>query len=332
MGARLARFLAVAAPPLLTLGLGGEPAARADEPPKPPARRCPAEMVRVHGYCIDRWESSLVDVTTGEPLSPYYAPVKNDLDAAYEYWQSERFTLGDEAAQRAPLPELPAWQREHTFSPRAVSRPGVVPQGYLSYYTAKKACTNAGKRLCTEKEWVTACEGERATKFPYGERYKVFACNVFRPYHPAFVLHQNSSLGHRDPRLNLVVEGEDDPLLRATGATPSCVSRWGADVIYDMVGNVDEWVEGEKRPTFVGGFYARSTTNGCEARVDSHAPQYYDYSLGTRCCADAAPSSPAAPASAAPAKATPAASAGAAPKAVTTPAPVASPNGVVEKN
>jgi hypothetical protein len=53
-----------------------------------------------------------------------------------------------------------------------------------------------------------------------------------------------------------------------------------------MVGNLDEWVEGETRPVFVGGFYARSTTKGCEARVDSHAPAYYDYSLGTRCCLD----------------------------------------------
>ena len=185
-----------------------------------------------------------------------------------------------------PLPEPPAWQRNHAFSPRAVSRPGVVPQGYLSYYTAKRACGNAGKRLCTEKEWVSACQGEHATKFPYGERYKAFACNVFRPYHPGFALHQNSSIGHRDPRLNLLIEGDDDPLLRPTGGTPSCVSHFGGDVIFDMVGNLDEWVEGEKQPVFVGGFYARSTTKGCEAKVDSHAAPYFDYSLGTRCCID----------------------------------------------
>jgi hypothetical protein len=271
---------------LLALGSGRVTEARADEPP-PAGRRCPSEMVSVRQFCIDRWESSFVDATTGEPLSPYYPAVKSDMEAAYEYWLFERRSLGDEAAHEMPLPEPSPWQTSHSFTPRAVSRPGVVPQGYLSYYTAKKACTNAGKRLCTEKEWVTACGGEHGLKYPYGDHYKVFACNVFRPYHPGFVLHQNSSIGHRDPRLNLVVEENEDPLLRLTGSTPSCRSHWGADAVEDMVGNLDEWVEGEKQPVFVGGFYSRSTTKGCEARVDSHAAVYFDYSLGTRCCLDA---------------------------------------------
>ena len=268
----------------LARGTGSE--AQADEPPRP-VRPCPPEMVSVRQFCIDRWESSFVDATTGEPLSPYYPPVKSEMEAAYEYWQFARHWLGDEPAHHMPLPEPSVWQTAHAFTPRAVSRPGVVPQGYLSYYTAKKACENAGKRLCTEKEWVTACGGERGLKYPYGDRYKVFACNVFRPYHPGFALHQNSSIGHRDPRLNLVVEENEDPLLRLTGATPSCRSHWGGDAVEDMVGNLDEWVEGEKQPVFVGGFYSRSTTKGCEARVDSHAAAYFDYSLGTRCCSDA---------------------------------------------
>jgi formylglycine-generating enzyme len=281
----------LALPPLATLALvllagAGVPDARADDSVKT-ARRCPADMVSVRQFCVDRWESSFVDATTGEALSPYYPPVGSELEAAYEYWLLERRVLGEEAAHAMPLPEPSLWQQSHAFSPRAVSRPGVIPQGYLSYFTAKKACTNAGKRLCTEKEWVTACGGERGLQYPYGDRYRVFACNVFRPYHPGFVLHQNSSVGHRDPRLNLVVEVNDDPLLRPTGGTPSCGSRWGTDAVEDMVGNLDEWVEGEKQPVFVGGFYARSTTKGCEARVDSHAPAYFDYSLGTRCCMDA---------------------------------------------
>jgi hypothetical protein len=50
-----------------------------------------------------------------------------------------------------------------------------------------------------------------------------------------------------------------------------------------MVGNLDEWVESDP-PEFVGGFYARMSTQGCEAKVSSHAAIYYDYSTGTRCC------------------------------------------------
>lgn len=260
--------------------------ARAEEPPSAP-RRCPTEMVEVRGFCIDRFESGMVDAASGDALSPYYPASRSELVGVFDYWQLEARAVGDAAARALPLPELPLVQRERPFAPRAVSRAGVVPQGYLSYFSAKKACANAGKRLCSEKEWVTACGGERGLKFPYGERYTALACNVYRPYHPAAVLHGNSSLGHRDPRLNLLVEGENDPLLRPTGTTPRCKSVWGGDAVYDMVGNIDEWVEGEKRPAFVGGFYARSTTKGCEAKVDVHAGPYYDYSTGTRCCRNA---------------------------------------------
>jgi len=108
-------------------------------------------------------------------------------------------------------------------------------------------------------------------------------CNVYRLIHPAAVLHGSASLGHRDPRLNLVYEGES-PLLRTTGETAACASHWDDDRIFDMVGNVDEWVEDGM---FLGGFYSRSTTQGCESKVSVHAPAYYDYSTGTRCCRDA---------------------------------------------
>jgi formylglycine-generating enzyme required for sulfatase activity len=103
--------------------------------------------------------------------------------------------------------------------------------------------------------------------------------------HPAAVLHASASLGHLDPRLNLVDERGVDPLLRLTGATATCASEFGGGKLYDMVGNLDEWVESDP-PEFVGGFYARMSTQGCEARVGSHAAIYYDYSTGTRCCRD----------------------------------------------
>ena len=75
-------------------------------------------------------------------------------------------------------------------------------------------------------------------------------------------------------------------MLRRTGDTALCSSRWGDDEIFDMVGNLDEWVadEGGK---FVGGFYARATREGCAASISAHPPEYFDYSLGVRCCADA---------------------------------------------
>ena len=185
-----------------------------------------------------------------------------------------------------PLPPVPEVEQGKNFEPRAVSRAGVVPQGYLSYSLAERACKNAGKRLCTEDEWVAACEGTRRTKFPYGEKFQLRACNVYRYYHPAFLLHGNSSVGHTDPRLNLILERGTDPVLRLTGDTARCTSDWAGDQIHDMVGNLDEWISDDSG-VFVGGFYARATREGCEARISSHSPVYYDYSLGTRCCRSA---------------------------------------------
>jgi formylglycine-generating enzyme required for sulfatase activity len=247
---------------------------------------CPPEMVRVHSICVDRWEASTVDRRTGEPLSPYYPPEPSLLREVWQAWEIDRSAFGSDGARATPLPELTEWQRTHVFDARAVSRANAVPQAYVSYPVAKRACENAGKRLCTHDEWMTACRGEHGTKFPYGESFDRTKCNVWGYVHPGVALHQSATFGHRDPRLNLVAEGGEKPLLRKTGATPSCVSRFGSDGIYDMVGNVDEWVDDGDKPEFVGGFYARSTSNGCESRVTNHAPQYYDYSLGIRCCKD----------------------------------------------
>src|SRR5690242_21609806 len=37
-----------------------------------------------------------------------------------------------------PISDLPLWQGTHDFTPRAVSRAGAVPQGYLTYYRSEE--------------------------------------------------------------------------------------------------------------------------------------------------------------------------------------------------
>jgi formylglycine-generating enzyme required for sulfatase activity len=249
------------------------------------ARPCSSDMVAVEEFCIDRFEASLVDASTGRLLSPHYPPSRRLLLEVYRAWTLERPFVGDEDARMMPLPEPPEWQKREPFTPKAVSRRGSVPQAFVSSHMARAACERAGKRLCTHDEWVTACRGRKNRKFPYGDTFDRAQCNVYGYIHPAYVLHGNSSAGHRDPRLNLLAIDGKRPLLRRTGTTESCASHWGDDAIYDMVGNVDEWVD-DPQGRFVGGFYARSTTSGCEAQVANHSPAYYDYSTGFRCCKD----------------------------------------------
>src|SRR5690349_6897571 len=129
---------------------------------------------------------------------------------------------------------------------------------------------------------MLACRGERDTKSPYGPTYRVGACNVFRKAHPGMILHGSWSTDLIDPRLNQVTE-DGQPLLRTTGGTETCKSQWGDDAVYDMVGNLDEWVD-DAVPTFAGGFYSRDTRQGCDSKITAHAARYLDYSIGTRCC------------------------------------------------
>lgn len=272
-----------------------------DRPPEPaappsseraqsPSLPCPEGMMSVAGrFCVDQWESSLVDKSTGLRLSPYYPPDRHLALATVREWESQRLRLGDKTARQIPLPPLPEFQRQREVEPVSTSSPGVIPNAYLSGLMAERACKNAGKRLCRHDEWMLACGGERRLRFPYGRAYRQGVCNIFRPLHPAIVLHANPILGHHDPRLDLVEEDNGDPLLRPTGATPGCKSEWDGKAAWDMNGNLDEWVA-DARGRLAGGFFSRARKEGCDATILEHPKAYYDYSTGARCCWSKEPS------------------------------------------
>lgn len=244
--------------------------------------RCPLDMVLVgEALCVDRYEATLVDARSDSALSPYYPPDGPKATYIAKIW-SDQHGSGTEVERSMPLPTLPPFQRERAMKPKALSRKGMVPQAYASGKDAALACENAGKRLCTRDEWKKACRGEQDRDFPYGATYERGKCNVVRDTHPGIVLWENPSINHTDPRFNLIKD-KQGPLLRKTGATPTCVSTWGDDAIYDMVGNVDEWID-DPDGTFVGAFYARGKKDGCQSGVESHVLSYADYSTGIRCC------------------------------------------------
>jgi hypothetical protein len=253
-----------------------------------PAPPCPSDMVSIAGrYCIDRFESSLVDAATGNTLSPDYPTTPGLLDFALGEWATARSRTGAVQARAFPLPFLSPERLGKKIDVRAENRLGARPNGYVTGVVAESACAAAGKRLCILDEFVTACRGEADTLFPYGDTYEDGVCNVFREEHPAAILHNNASIGHLDPRLNRV-DSRGKPLFQRTGQSLACRSRWGNDAAYDLAGNLDEWVA-EGAGAFAGGFYSRSTRAGCDALVTAHPFSYLDYSTGVRCCRDATP-------------------------------------------
>ena len=55
--------------------------------------------------------------------------------------------------------------------------------------------------------------------------------------------------------------------------------------VFDMVGNLHEWID-DPEGTFRGGFYMDTSRNGdgCSYETTAHNVQYHDYSTGFRCC------------------------------------------------
>lgn len=231
---------------------------RVDPTGRSPRTPCFDEQVRIDGFCIDKYEAYIV--------------------------------------------ELDAQGREHPHSPydiiddrriRAKVARDVVPQGYISQLQAKSACENAGKRLCKPDEFIRACRGPNKNDFyPYGgQKRRPGACNEGKGSFVALAFGQDFQKltyeNFNDPKLDQMPNG-----LARTGAFPRCASP---DGVFDLVGNLDEWVD--ERPDangharFRGGWYGDAENNGpgCLYVTSAHEPTYHDYSTGFRCCADAKP-------------------------------------------
>jgi formylglycine-generating enzyme len=231
-----------------------------------PRGRCPEGMADVEGrFCIDRYEATLMDVLSN----------------------------GEERAHSpfAPITEL--------TRVRAVSARAVFPQGYISAVEAQRACGESGKRLCKVAEWGKACRGPEPKSFGYGDRREPGRCND-NGKNPVLSLYGRGQWNWTT--MNQPLLNQQDGTLSRTGEHAGCTNGYG---VYDMVGNLHEWVA-DPSGTFYGGYYqdvsSKGHGEGCGYLTTAHEARYHDYSTGFRCCADVAGGSvgDAAPASAPP--------------------------------
>jgi hypothetical protein len=233
------------------LFLGALYPASADTEHDAPSPSCPPEMALVAStFCIDRFEDSTEEI-------------------------------GDDGARISHSPFLPVTG----LRVLAVSREKVFPQGYISRDEAEGACSEAGKRLCSDEEWLSACRGAKGLRYPYGNERRSGYCVDSGRVAPLPKLFAGSSIDFyqfgpmNDARLNQI-EGT----LAPTGSFPRCTNELK---VYDMVGNLHEWTQ-DPAGTFRGGFYLDTKINGegCSYRTVAHPASYHDYSTGFRCCAD----------------------------------------------
>jgi hypothetical protein len=118
---------------------------------------------------------------------------------------------------------------------------GRAPTHGITVAAARAACKARGQRLCTAKEWLRSC----GSLFPYGKAYDGAQCNT------------------------------GSGAVAASGSKKGCRSRYG---IFDLSGNVSEWVE--EGVAMGGDAKSEQGHASCPARSGG-GPL-----TGFRCCAD----------------------------------------------
>jgi len=155
-----------------------------------------------------------------------------------------------------------------------------VPQDWMSWFDAKKAVESIGKRLCTNKEWTMAAEGVNLHPLPYGNGYQrdEGVCNFDNSVGTIDVFEATSPNSNTSSQLR--------SLLVPSGSRPACVSDYG---VYDMAGNIDEWVVNESGKPYLSGLkggHVFGVRNASRPMTEAHGPAFSWYETGTRGCAD----------------------------------------------
>jgi len=154
----------------------------------------------------------------------------------------------------------------------AVSEAGREPARSVTWYEARDACKAAGKRLCSEAEWLTACTGS----IPVDEdRNGVFSTDILQGRQHVYGEHYHKGLC-ADSRK------KGDPRALITGNHPQCRTPEG---VYDLEGLTKEWIgHSPDKAALKGGSYFSRESTRCAYYKDGEAPDRRDDSIGFRCC------------------------------------------------
>jgi len=231
---------------------------------------CRAGLFCVHGYCVGQDDDGLCP-------DDMVALVSHELCIdRYEAYVSSSLTCDGTAFGIAGLYDFPPGFPENVASTgcrggcvgEAVVEPTVnlyacsvalhMPSMLLTWFQARRACDNVGKRLCSEFEWIEACAGAADSTYPYGDTYEPDTCNG-----------SEHGVGGAVP----------------TGSLSACVGS--APDLYDMSGNLWEWADNCGSNNLChpvgGGFSHGRSKLTCHSRGGDPPLQSLSR-IGFRCC------------------------------------------------
>ena len=214
-------------------------------------------------FCIDQYENSLsFNTECTSPLVPANEYLPTDFPPCVgctesnECWES--CNASDSEAQ--------------TITLYACSLVGEIPTRKATFFQARQACENVGKRICLASEWQAACTGlNREREYPYGTEYSYGTC-------------VDSGSGAPD-------ESRLGPA--PTGSFTMCQTPEG---IFDLVGNIGEHAADDYYDDYIilGADYS-SSLRGDRERLDCYSDRTNLYWMndsgggtisGFRCCLD----------------------------------------------
>jgi formylglycine-generating enzyme required for sulfatase activity len=187
------------------------------------------------------------------------------------------------------------------------NKEGVRPEVMNDFPHAQRLCAAQGKRVCTETEWTTACEGPEYKPYPYGYVRDPSICRgdqqgvepkeigYDEKHHAPILAFASKDPAISKPELERLWQGVP------SGSQPKCVSDYG---VYDMPGNADELASSETPPPVskfdnvtTGGPWRYGVRNQCRPKIYTHNEGFAYYYLSFRCCAepDGQPSDPRSP-------------------------------------
>jgi hypothetical protein len=168
-------------------------------------------------------------------------------------------------------------------SARACSVTGRMPWTNITYSQAQAACAAAGGRLCTEAEWQKACQYWSGSGGVCSWSYSGDASHDCHSY--AATTCNTNDYNNGNDNVSRTNPGTDKVL--ATGSLGSCYREHNSARVYDLSGNVKEWVQARSsgvNPLRGGAMNNTAIGTRCDFNFTLADNNFLFFNAGFRCC------------------------------------------------